>query len=223
MNFTCCAVYNDSRSYFFDKIYECVSWCSILDESYIKLAASWLDGVGTTLSAIGNTPIQFASEQFLFNIDLVGDVMQANSAAILADLEEEYNLSKIGNIIDSSGNVTEIAGNVMRFPDFTYSGNAIQTVGTGLTFVDALMVQETYLDLYYIYGSLIQTIGLSLQTLAGKFPLGNKFGERVNTIGTWIQAVGSNIEAIGVTLKFSHAQKPTAVGYGAVGFYSMIK
>ena len=192
-----------------------------MDESHIKLGASWLDGVGTTLSAIGNTPIQFVSEQFLFNIDLVGDVMQANSAAILADLEEAYNLSKIGNMIDSSGNVTEIAGNVMHFPEFTYSGNAIQTVGTGLTFVDAIL--EAFPDLYYIYGSLIETIGLSMQTLAGKFPLGNKFGERLNTIGNWIQAIGSNIEAIGVTLKFSHAKKPTAIGYGAVGFLLLCK
>lgn len=203
-----------------DKIYECVSWCSILDESHIKLAAIWLDGIGTILSAIGNTPIRFVSKQFLFNIDFVGDVMQANSAAILSDLEEEYNLSKIGNMIDASGNVTEISGNVIPFSDYTYgqflsnSGNAIQTVGTGLTFVNALL--ETFPDFYYIYGSLIQTIGLSMQTLAGKFPSGNKFGERLNTVGTWVQAVGSNIEAIGVTLKFTREKKPTAIY--AVGF-----
>ena len=184
----------------------------------MKVGAAWLDGIGTILSAIGNTPFPFVSEQLLLNTDFVGDVLQANSAAIMADLEEEYNLSKIGNSIDASGNVTEIAGNISSNELLANSGNAIQTVGTGLTFVDAVQVQQKYLDLYYLYGTLIQTIGLSLQTIAGGFPTENKFGERLNTVGTWVQAIGSNIEAIGVTLEVPLEQKPTAYGYGAVGF-----
>ena len=192
-----------------------------MEESQVKVGAAWLDGIGTILSAIGNTPCPFVREQLLLNIDFVGDVLQANAAAVMADLEEEYNLSKIGNSIDASGNVTEIAGNISSNELLANSGNAIQTVGTGLTLVDALT--EPLIDLYYVYGSLLETIGLSMQTIAGGFPSGNKFGERLNTAGTWVQAIGSNIEAIGLTLEVPLEQKPTAYGYGAVGFYHSVK
>jgi len=181
-----------------------------MDNKQIIKFGTWLDAGGTTLSAIGNTPFTFLTTEMLKRIDLVGDILQATASSIMADAEENYNLFKIGNMIDASGNVIEIAGNTLPFANKTSSqllqaeGNGLQTFGTGLSFIycyeNALKEEFELSALYGIYGSLIQTIGLAMQTIAALLPEDHEKGQRLNTVGCWVQAIGAILEAIGVSL-----------------------
>ena len=185
----------------------------VMDKKQIIKFGTWLDAVGTTLSAIGNTPFPFISKDRLKRIDLIGDSLQATASSIMADAEEEFNLFKIGNMIDASGNVIEIAGANLPFTNprsnqiLLVEGNGLQTIGTGLTFIYsyeyALQTEFEEIELgtlYGIYGSLVQTIGLAMQTIAALLPEDNLQGQRLNTVGTWVQAIGAILEAIGVSL-----------------------
>ncbi|MGM9927847.1 MAG: DUF6944 family repetitive protein [Bacillus sp. (in: firmicutes)] len=182
-----------------------------MDKKQIIEGATWLDAVGTTLSAIGNTPFTFLETDTLKRIDLVGDSLQATASAIMADAEENYNLFKIGNMIDASGNVIEIAGNNLPFANpisnqfLQAEGNGLQTFGTGLTFIycyeNAIETEFELSALYGIYGSLIQTIGLAMQTIAALLPEDHETGKRLNTVGCWVQAIGAILEAIGCSLE----------------------
>lgn len=191
-----------------------VSWCYVMDKTQIIKFGSWLDAVGTTLSAIGNTPFTFISENRLKKIDLIGDILQATASSIMADAEENFNLFKIGNIIDASGNVIEIAGNVLPFPNkrsnqiLAIEGNGLQTLGTGLSFIycyeNAIQSEFELNALYGIYGTLIQTIGLAMQTIAATLPEDHEIGNRLNTVGCWVQAIGAILEAIGASIEDGH-------------------
>lgn len=181
-----------------------------MDKIQIIKFGTWLDAVGTTLSAIGNTPFSFISTNRLKEIDLTGDILQATASSIMADAEENFNLFKIGNMIDASGNVIEIAGNNLPFTNkksnqfLQAEGNGLQTFGTGLSFIycyeNALESEFELSALYGIYGSLIQTIGLAMQTIAALLPEDHEIGQRLNTVGCWVQAIGAILEAIGVSL-----------------------
>ncbi|WHT86844.1 DUF6944 family repetitive protein [Bacillus cereus] len=198
-----------------------------------EIFGALIAAIGTITSAIGSTPFYFISSNVREDLNIYGNTLQAVGNALEADGQEGISLEKIGNEIQSTGNVTVISGLVIDFKDETkiklvISGNWTQALG-GLTaladeFEDASDKDESF----NIIGNLLQAIGNSLQAIGGIYELksirkerldskdelvndteGNldnqvnseldkkKEGQSIDTIGSWIQAVGSVFSLIG--------------------------
>lgn len=100
------------------------------------------------------------------------------------------------------GNSTVIVGILINFSEKTkkelnIKGNLLQAVGGGVSLADALGREPTVKELYSIYGNLLQAIGNALQALSGINELRNREGQELNVVGSWIQAIGSIISALG--------------------------
>lgn len=187
-----------------------------------EIFGALIAAIGTITSAIGSTPFYFISSNVREDLNIYGNTLQAVGNALEADGQGEISLEKIGNEIQSIGNVTVISGLVIEFKDETkiklvIAGNWTQALG-GLTaladeFEDASDKDESF----NIVGNLLQAIGNSLQAIGGIYELKSirrerqdskdelvnseldkkKEGQSIDTIGSWIQAVGSVFSLIG--------------------------
>lgn len=165
---------------------------------------AWIQAIGTVTAAVGSTPSKVLTDQQLENLNLWGNVLQGTGNAILADTEETFTLNKIGNMIQAIGNSTVVTGIIIDFSESTKSlldiqGNLLQATGGGTALADAFGEERSIEQLYSIYGNLLQVIGNSMQAIAGGMELRNEDPGNLNVAGSWIQAIGSIISAIGVT------------------------
>ncbi|MGM9927844.1 MAG: DUF6944 family repetitive protein [Bacillus sp. (in: firmicutes)] len=177
-----------------------------LNRTEVTTVAMWVEVVGTIISALGNTPsLTFISTELANNLNLVGDTIQVSGTTIQIEDETNLTLNKIGNIIQDGGNIEEIAGYLIPM-DLTKlrtliqtQGNAIQLLGILLSFIFT-KIHPTLSSVEEAYGTMIQIIGLGMQTLSGGFPSSSEFGQNLNTTGNWVQVVGAILQALGQTL-----------------------
>jgi hypothetical protein len=172
-----------------------------------ELFGAWVQAFGTTLSAVGSTPLPQFSESQLTSFNLWGNVLQGTGNALMADSEEEYSLNKIGNQIQALGNVTVVAGIVLPVNEVTaqnldIKGNLMQALGGSAAISEIIGEEPTEEIFFAFYGNILQIIGNSMQAIGGIIDLKGGDGNNINIAGSWIQAAGSIIQAVGIT-KFS--------------------
>lgn len=107
-----------------------------MDDRLKALFGSWVQATGTTVSAVGNTPSVSSDKELLANLALWGNVLQATGNALIADSIEKPSLSKIGNQVQSIGNLTIIVKflivvNEEIQNELNIKGNLLQAVGGG--------------------------------------------------------------------------------------------
>ena len=183
---------------------ENVTW-ETLNRTEVSTVAMWIEVIGTIISALGNTPaLTFIGPQLASDLNLVGDTIQLGGTVIQVEDEKNLTYNKIGNIIQVAGNSEEIAGYAipLNLTDLRTllqtQGNAIQLTGISLSFIFT-QVQPTLSSIEEAYGTMLQILGLGMQTLSGGFPSSNEFGQNLNTTGNWVQVIGAILQAIGQT------------------------
>ena len=185
---------------------------STLENNFKETFGSWVQAIGTVVSAIANPPAFVPDDEASDNLDLIGNTLQGTGNAVVADGEEPGTLDQAGNAIQAIGNSTVITGLLRVFPEETsdiliINGNFIQALGGGVSAAD-ITENEPYEGLN-IAGNLLQLLGNSLQGLAGIIELKNgdsqqesgfqtSQGEEVDPV--YIQVLGSWIQAIGAVL-----------------------
>lgn len=90
-----------------------------MDNQMKRLYGSWIQAIGTMISAIGSTPSNRINKDLHNDLNLWGNVLQGTGNALSADGEEEMSLEKLGNQIQSIGNSSVIAGMMIDFNEET--------------------------------------------------------------------------------------------------------
>jgi hypothetical protein len=175
-----------------------------MENEQMEFVGAWIQASGTTLAAIGSTPLKSFSKSQLTSLNLWGNELQALGNALIADSEVHFTMEKAGNQIQAAGNITVIAGILLPVDDVTeqkldIKGNLMQALGGSAALKDTLAEERSVESLFNIYGNLLQIIGNSMQAIAGIIELRGREGDMINTAGSWIQAAGSVIQAIGST------------------------
>lgn len=183
------------------------------NNTQLTTGAMWAGAVGRIVTAVGNTPPISLNNKVASDINLIGYTIQLAATAVLVDTEEALSLNKVGNIIQSGGLSAEVAGYVLPFSDPNAQqtifniGNEGQALGTGLSFVYSLNSNPTVVNLYNSFGALLQTIGINMLVIAGYLPSTSSLRQQLNSIGSWIQAIGAIIQAIAQTISESDLSK----------------
>ncbi|WP_335872609.1 DUF6944 family repetitive protein [Bacillus sp. 2205SS5-2] len=175
-----------------------------MDNRTKDIFAAWVQAIGTVLSAIGSTPFENISEEKLLALNLWGNELQASGNALAADAEEKFTLNKFGNQIQSIGNLVVISGIIIEFNEvkkqlLDIQGNLLQALGGGTALGDVFNKDPSIELAYSLYGNLLQVIGNSLQAISGTLELKGQEATKLNVVGSWIQAIGSVISALGTT------------------------
>ena len=175
-----------------------------MDNEQKELFGAWVQAFGTTLAAVGSTPLKQFSERELTSFNLWGNVLQGTGNALMADSEEDYTLNKIGNQIQALGNVTVVGGIVLDLDNNTaqtldIKGNLMQALGGSAALSETIGEEPSAEIFYAFYGNILQIIGNSMQAIGGIIDLRGGEGDNINIAGSWIQAAGSIIQAIGIS------------------------
>ncbi|MFJ7744207.1 DUF6944 family repetitive protein [Peribacillus sp. NPDC097295] len=141
-----------------------------MSNEFKETFGSWLQAIGTVLSAIANTPSLVSDYDSANNLDIVGNTLQGTGNALIADGEEAFTLDQIGSAVQAVGNSTVITGLIGTFSDDTndlliIDGNFIQALGGGVSAAD--ITENSPAEGLNIVGNLLQLIGNSLQALSG--------------------------------------------------------
>ncbi|MBN8210061.1 hypothetical protein JI666_15005 [Bacillus sp. NTK071] len=175
-----------------------------MDNEQKVILGAWITATGTIASAIGISSFMTISEEILNSLTLIGNVLQATGNAIVADTIDTMTLNKIGSQIQAIGNSTVVTGIILASDEKTgivldIKGNLLQALGGGTSLSQALSAEPSEAELYNINGHILSITGNSLQAYAGARGLRDEDGEIFNVVGSWIQATGSVIGAIGQT------------------------
>lgn len=172
----------------------------------------WIAPTGTILAAIGSTPSKRLDSQKQFYLQLWGNELQAVGNALEA--EEQYGLERIGTELQAIGNVTVIGALLLlegkQEVQLAIKGNLMQALGGAAALADELQDDTESDRAQRVIGNLLQIIGNSLQAVGGfyelKYDSKESFyknnikaeeGKLIVFSGSWIQAVGSVILALG--------------------------
>jgi predicted RNA-binding protein YlqC (UPF0109 family) len=194
--------------------------CNGMESQLKVLFGAWIQAIGTVMAAVGSTPS--LNEDIQKSLNLWGNALQGTGNALLADADEGVTLGKLGNQVQAIGNTTVIAGMLLPVKEeakqkLDINGNLLQAIGGGIALPEDLM--GSTIRTLTIAGNVLQITGNSLQAKGGMEDLksntekedrykGYKESNQSETIthsqslainGSWIQAVGSVLSAIGQT------------------------
>lgn len=162
--------------------------------STAAIAGGWIEAIGTIVAAIGNTPSKVISKSMLKDLRLIGNVLQANGSALVAD-NEELLLDIVGDQLQAIGNITVVAGildtNEKSSQRLLTQGNLLQILGTGVS-VNTQGNLSLIQNIDNI-GNIIQAIGNTIQVFSNT---NTEEGISMNVVGVWTQAVGAVITAL---------------------------
>jgi len=178
----------------------------LMEQEQKLLIGSWIQALGTVIAAISSTPSIPKMDEYSKSLDIIGNILQATGNALEADGEEPQSYGRIGNQIQTIGNLTVIFGLYLNEDDlsmpsekFFISGNLFQAIGGVVSLGDEFGGGYNF---YAVNGNLLSATGNSLQALGGakKLKQAEEFNsEAIIITGSWIQAIGSILIAIGIS------------------------
>lgn len=181
-----------------------------MGDNSTQLIGAWTQAVGTVVAAIGSTPSLPIHTSGRRGLGVIGNVLQATGNGLEAESQRKLTYGKLGNIIQATGNITVTTGLAIDFPTDTgerlvISGDLIQALGA----VTALGSANRS---YVVIGNSLQAIGNSLQAFGGVRILKESAhpmwqpgdgNEVLIAKGSWIQAFGAILLAIGLTSEWT--------------------
>jgi len=153
-----------------------------MDDPIKEIVGAWFVAVGTIIAAVGSTPFKKLNDELRRDLNVWGNVLQATGNGLEADGQGEISLEKIGNEIQSIGNVTVLTGLIIEFEDESYNivGNVLQATGNSLQAIGGIDELKASRD------------------KVEEISEGNEEdGQIIVITGSWIQAVGSVVSLIG--------------------------
>ncbi|MGD7024131.1 DUF6944 family repetitive protein [Rossellomorea vietnamensis] len=169
-----------------------------------SFTGGWIQAIGTVLSAISSTPPKFVNKQQAEDLNIIGNLLQGTGNALAADSTDKVTLTKIGNMVQAIGNSIEVGAFLLTEGDLQtqlqIKGDLFQAVGGASAFADDLDSSPSREAALSLYGNLLQVIGNSLQALSGILSLRGQQRSTLDSVGSWIQAVGAILSALSASV-----------------------
>lgn len=195
-----------------------------------RVVAGWTVSLGTIVASLGLSPVINGKS---FDADdtaelAQGDVIERNFLAIgnalqalgnfgEAEAEEKYNLLKIGEEIQTAGNVTVLMSlflDLIESEDLAFlleaQGNLLQGFGAFLVALNEIEEQDPLGAL----GAMLQMSGNLLQAFGDIFLFQDWDTQphRIIYLGSWVQALGAYLSALDITLDAKRKEKEMIYG-----------
>lgn len=170
------------------------------------VTGSWLDAIGTIISAIAEVRKLIGLNDVNNKLVVLGEAMQAIGALVIGTVSTEDPLNFTGNFIDGAGAATSSMAAYLQDQEqengedsirLGIFGDSLQSLGALLSALsDHLSGQDAY-----ALGNLLQGFGAALEAIGGVYQLNNRENEAqlITTIGAIILSIGSNFNAINAT------------------------
>ncbi|RXJ02779.1 hypothetical protein DS745_05570 [Anaerobacillus alkaliphilus] len=184
---------------------ELISAVGLSDREKI-LIGTWLDAIGTIISAIGETRELLGLNDINKLLVAIGDGLQGAGPFLIGTAREDEPLAFAGNWIDGAGGATASLGAYREFIGLgeekdnlriEFLGYILQSKGASLSAVADYLAGEEQLAV----GNAIQSLGAGLEAIGAVLLIKDREREGVpiTTLGAILQAIGANYNAIIIT------------------------
>ncbi|MBH0346986.1 MULTISPECIES: DUF6944 family repetitive protein [Bacillus] len=197
--------------------------------AWFQVGGNLTAAIGTTRGFIGEETVESDLVIVGSSLQALGYILQIIASNDTEDEGERENqnmylenksemLDKMGIELLALGNISNVIGTYFNINEklkendyLIIVGNSLQSIGAFLG-VEAALLQMKAIQRIIILGNSLQSLGAGLQAYQGivniskngiekENSLGDKKNERITAlIGIWIQAIGTAISAIGLTI-----------------------
>lgn len=197
--------------------------------AWFQVGGNLTAAIGTTRGFIGEETVESDLVIVGSSLQAIGYILQIIASNDTEDEGERENqnmylenksemLDKMGIELLALGNISNVIGTYFNINEklkendyLIIVGNSLQSIGAFLG-VEAALLQMKAIQRIIILGNSLQSLGAGLQAYQGivniskngiekENSLGDKKNERITAlIGIWIQAIGTAISAIGLTI-----------------------
>ncbi|PGK36692.1 AraC family transcriptional regulator [Bacillus anthracis] len=197
--------------------------------AWFQVGGNLTAAIGTTRGFIGEEKVESKIVIVGSSLQALGYILQIIASNDTEDEGERENqnmclenksemLDKMGIELLALGNISNVIGTYFNINEqlkendyLIIVGNSLQSIGAFLG-VEAALLQMKAIQRIIILGNSLQSLGAGLQAYQGivnvpkngiekEDSLGDKKNERIIAlIGVWIQAIGTAISAIGLTI-----------------------
>ena len=175
-----------------------------------EIHGAWLAAIGTILVALGSTPNIGLSSKIQRDLDIVGNALEALGSGLAADGQAlPLSLEYASNVLSSIGAIEIFTAAVIDFPatldtKMNIQGELLQAVGTAISAADGFSDNLSIGAAELFIGNVIQTIGSVIQVLGITIQVNEQDkGQIFIATGSWTQAIGAVLSAIGQQLEGS--------------------
>ncbi len=180
-----------------------------LTDSEKILIGTWLDALGTVISAIGEVRELLGLNEINKLLVAIGDGLQGVGPFLIGTAAEDDPLMFAGNWIDGAGGTAASLGAFREYIGLGEEednlriellGYILQSKGASISAVADYLAGEEGLA----FGNALQGLGAGLEAIGAVYLLRNMedIGTPITTLGAILQAIGSNYNAVIVTRQF---------------------
>lgn len=164
----------------------------ILENKHVIIWGETLDLIGTTTSAIASTPNIISNETLKDSLEILGNILQATSSALIAEQTKNFSLEQYGETIQSLGNSMNVYSLLSTLdPEIQrklmIKGELFQATGCAISLSCSLNESNRN----HIYSDFLQLLGNTLQGVGEANTFKYLRSETVIMIGSWAQAIGA--------------------------------
>ncbi|MCD8510443.1 MAG: hypothetical protein LRY73_11645 [Bacillus sp. (in: Bacteria)] len=179
-----------------------------MDNDTLDLIGNWVEHIGATIAAIGET------EQLAGNMDLglqigsFGNAVQGIGNAFQALANEEDTGVNVGNWLQAAGTSANSLAEYKMLHNTTTTEDAgkLEIIGDSLQSAGSMLASIGRLDdaPRLVLGNVIQSIGAAMEGIGVYISLvsDEQRGQLIETIGGWLQSIGTAYQAIGATRNY---------------------
>ncbi|GAB6449076.1 MULTISPECIES: DUF6944 family repetitive protein [Bacillus] len=197
--------------------------------SWFQVGGNLTAAIGTTRGFSGEEKVESDLVIVGSSLQALGYILQIIASNDIEDEDERENqnmclenksemLDKMGIELLALGNISNVIGTYFNINEqlkendyLIIVGNSLQSIGAFLG-VEAALFQMKTLQRIIILGNSLQSLGAGLQAYQGIINISNNETEKADStvdkkneriialIGVWIQAIGTAISAIGLTI-----------------------
>ncbi|MFA9560572.1 hypothetical protein ACERII_25045 [Evansella sp. AB-rgal1] len=171
------------------------------------IIGNWIEAIGATIAAMG-VSIEIQDSTDGKKTRIVGDAVQGIGNFMIAEAEVEDRLAEVGNIIQgiaSSGNAAIAYRELKMDDDLNHQleviSDAVQAFGSYIT-----AIARSDDNPPKAFGNGIQSFGAIIEAsgVLNKLYSNEEKGDHLRSVGKWIQAIGTIIQALAVTPGLEH-------------------
>ncbi|WP_144611288.1 DUF6944 family repetitive protein [Bacillus cereus] len=197
--------------------------------AWFQVGGNLTAAIGTTRGFIGEEKVESDLVIVGSSLQALGYILQIIASNDIGDEDERENqnmclenksemLDKMGIELLALGNISNVIGTYFNINEqlkendyLIIVGNSLQSIGAFLG-VEAALLQMKAIQRIIILGNSLQSLGAGLQAYQGIINISNNEIEKADStvdkkneriialIGVWIQAIGTAISAIGLTI-----------------------
>ncbi|MDQ0256863.1 hypothetical protein J2S74_004285 [Evansella vedderi] len=179
-----------------------------MDDELLDLIGNWVEHIGATIAAIGETKQLAGEEELGYQIGTVGNAVQGIGNALQAIAGMEGTGAVVGNWIQASGTAANslaeyklLQGTIddIDAGRLEIIGDSLQSFGSMFASLERLGENPKL-----VYGNILQSIGAALEGIGvyTSMVADEQQGQLLETIGGWFQSIGTAYQAIGATRQY---------------------